>query len=246
MHFLDAGAHRFDFSSNTTICGDGTICPNPGNQTCCANHQGVTLIQYRHSDIFSRQITDSATYHSDQESIALSTAFISSATPSSNLWTASSTPWSGVSSPSSSISSSTSFSTTTPISFPPRSDDWPAALQSHPSLISSSRNSTRYPISSNISSGAKVGIGVGVAIGATVISILFFLLCRSHQQRRLIEQAAIRHRLPGEPLRAYEKPEMTGVPARTEMNENSPRERPVLELSDNGHIHELYQASHPM
>lgn len=46
-----------------------------------------------------------------------------------------------------------------------------------------------------------------------------------------------------QPAREYEMPEMNGVPARSEMDGGLPRGRRVHEISEDGHIRELYLAS---
>ena len=104
--------------------------------------------------------------------------------------------------------------------------------------------SNRPIVSSNLSFGAKAGIGAGVSIGVTVISVLSFLLYRSSRYRRLMQHAVIQNMLQIQPSRGYEKPEMTGVPARTEMDGESAKGRPMQELCGGGLVPELYQTGH--
>ena len=47
----DPGNNAFNYTLNTTDCHDGTICPNPKNDTCCFNNQGVTVITFHNSHL---------------------------------------------------------------------------------------------------------------------------------------------------------------------------------------------------
>ena len=77
----------FDYSLNTTICGDSdkTICPGPNNQTCCDNHQGITEINYYNQDAIPTNSTNPAalsSYYAAGDYISTSSSS-SSTSPSS-------------------------------------------------------------------------------------------------------------------------------------------------------------------
>ena len=58
-------ANWFDYRQNTTNCGDGTLCMNSGNETCCFNGKGIKEIKY-HNDATIPTIAEAwSTYYED-------------------------------------------------------------------------------------------------------------------------------------------------------------------------------------
>ena len=67
FHLLDldhtvANYDHFDYKLNTTICNDGTVCPNndfsTSNNTCCDNHQGRPEINYHNNAVLPDAASD--------------------------------------------------------------------------------------------------------------------------------------------------------------------------------------------
>ena len=103
-------------------------------------------------------------------------------------------------------------------------------LASQPLSPSSNNNDSKIVTTPSLTNGAKAGIGAGIAVGAIVIAVLLVLLIRSYKQRPEV-QLPSSHPMLAEPAKRYEKPEMSGVPAPTEMEANTTQGR---------HVHELY------
>ena len=81
----------------------------------------------------------------------------------------------------------------------------------------------------SLTNGAKAGIGAGTAVAAITIGVLLLLLLRSYRQR-LEVQLPYTNATLADSAKRYEKPEMSGVPARTEMEADVPQGRHAHEL----------------
>ena len=55
----------FGYTQNTTDCGDGTFCMNPGNETCCFDHKGTKEITYHNTATIPTVAASWATYYGD-------------------------------------------------------------------------------------------------------------------------------------------------------------------------------------
>ena len=153
---IDPLTQHFSYANNVTICDDGTVCPNPNNQTCCTKHQGRTELNYQNPARLPESVTGLASYYSQ----AGYTIPGSSATASVKLHAAQSS-----SVPTSATQSSTSSSSTP-------TQPSAAATSSH---TSAKQTLSPAPSSSGLSTGAKAGIGVGVAVAAMICATAAFI-----------------------------------------------------------------------
>ena len=55
----------FDYRQNTTNCGDGTLCMNSGNETCCFNRKGIKEIKYHNNATIPTIAEAWSTYYED-------------------------------------------------------------------------------------------------------------------------------------------------------------------------------------
>ena len=55
----------FSYAENTTNCGDGTFCIDPGNETCCFNGEGVKEITYHNTATIPTVAEEWTTYYED-------------------------------------------------------------------------------------------------------------------------------------------------------------------------------------
>lgn len=161
----DPLTQHFSYANNVTICDDGTLCPNPNNETCCKKHQGRTELNYHNRARLPESVTGLASYYA-QAGYTIPGA---SATPSVELHAARSSPVPTSAAHSSSPPSSTGSgnASSTPAS--------PAAKQSLNPL----------PSSSGLSAGAKAGMGVGIGVAAMIcatVAFIFYLRRRKHQK----------------------------------------------------------------
>lgn len=151
---VDSLTQHFSYTNNVTICDDGTVCPNPNNQTCCTKHQGRTELNYHNLARLPESVTGLASYYSQ----AGYTIPGSSATASVKAHAAQSS-----SVPTSATQLSTSLSTLTQ----------PSAAATSPH-DSAKQTLSPAPSSSGLSTGAKAGIGVGVAVAAMICATVAF------------------------------------------------------------------------
>lgn len=104
QRFINSEGSIFDYSKNTTICDDLTICPGPNNKTCCDSQGGKSEINFHNIATIPSAIISLSTYYSQGGYAFTCDEFISSL--------ATTTPVSSPSSPSpTSISIANSLST---------------------------------------------------------------------------------------------------------------------------------------
>ena len=249
--FLDSGPNEFNYNANTTNCGDGTVCPNPGNQTCCSDHQGIRVIHFNNTDHLPEDPEGLAAYYSDggytiSPSASASPTFVSFASRSPLTFPSSSPITFESSFPSSSETFAAQSSKNSPsaksASSRPGPSDLPSlpkqssplsqpASTSYPALPLPTANSTQSATRSTLGSGAAAGIGVGVTVAALAIGMLLGLLLRSYQRRRKLHQAASPYAMPTDGGRRFEKPEMSADAARVEMDAGLLSRRQIHEIN---------------
>lgn len=156
----------FTYANNATICQDSTVCPNPGNQTCCSSGAGKREILFHYGDYMPTAAKDLSSFYARAGyTLPSSTTLSSGATVSiSPTWTGSSI--------NRVLTSATSASRNGSIS----------SKQS-----TSPDNPTSNSASSGLSSSAKAGVGIGIGIGLGIallfcVSIVFL---RRHRKRKV-------------------------------------------------------------
>ncbi|KAL8832972.1 MAG: hypothetical protein Q9170_004608 [Blastenia crenularia] len=183
-HHLDLGhvANNYDhftYELNTTICHDGTVCPNndfaTSNNTCCDNHQGRPEINYHNNAALPIAASDLPDYYSSAGYTIPTDGVYKTATQSTYTATTRSTPASQAANTSPATPTSTSSPTPTPAP------------------------------SSGLSSGAKAGIGVGVVLGVLAIAalaIFFWMRKRKANLKRAPTQGNMEYK--GVPMQEQE------------------------------------------
>lgn len=145
--------NHFNYTLNTTLCNDMTICPSAGNTTCCDAGEGIHEIIFRQQqEIPTNAASLSEHYAAEGYSLSIASSTTSAATSTTT---------------SASISDSTSASGTSP--FPTMSSD---SRTSSTSAITSSAP----PASTNSSdSGGQLGKSTQIVL-ATVLPALALLV----------------------------------------------------------------------
>ena len=157
----------FDFN-RVTNCSDDTFCPNPNNQSCCDNNQGVVWIFYSNN---AHIPNDLSTYYANA-GYSISTTASASAIPTSTRLaiTTNASPTSSTVMMTSQISTS-------------------SAAKTSPSSTSSSSTS-----SGGLSSRASAGVGVASTLGVLLLLGLALILF-IHKRRR--KNGVVERILPG-------------------------------------------------
>lgn len=193
MDCLEPGAvNYFDYNTNTTKCSDGTFCPNPGNETCCFNHEGVGEITFHNNATIPTLAAGLSTYYE--------AAGYSIPTPTSSTSTS-------IAIASESIFISRTSTTTSAGSLGLR----PSSTQPVPTATSGL--TPALTTSTSLSSGGEAGIIIAGCVCAIVIGVLLYLLRRSRKKR--LTQPGFETKVDG---LQCEKAEMSGHDARTEMD----------------------------
>ena len=164
----DPLTQHFSYANNVTICDDGTVCPNPNNETCCTKHKGRTETNYHNQARLPESVTGLASYYA-QAGYTIPGA---STTPLVEVHAAQSS-----SVPSSATQSSTSSLSSSVVKTTQQSASVTTSTAAEQTLISS------VSTSSGLSAGAKAGIGVGVGVAAMIcatIAFVFYTRQRKH------------------------------------------------------------------
>ena len=196
QHWADSDAF-FNYSQNTTACGDGTFCPHSQNTTCCFNHQGVSQIVYHYKSPLPTAVTGLSDFYA-------ANGYQIATVPSSFSDTLSTNA----------LSVSTSVSSVGTTASPTEPTALPSIFPAEPS--------THETASSALSSSTKADVGVGVAVGVSLAGgLLYFLIRRLRRQPQRDMAHAGTSTNAGVTMsgsRRYEKPELTGEDARKEMD----------------------------
>ncbi|KAL8698534.1 MAG: hypothetical protein Q9201_006518 [Fulgogasparrea decipioides] len=208
---------HFNYTLNTTICSDATVCPNnffsTNNETCCDNHQGKTEVNYHNNAKIPDAAADLADYYASAGYTVPTNGVYKTATYPTLTATTRLT-----------ATSATSATTT------PTATGSPA-----------SPSTTSMP-SPGLGSGAKAGIGIGAAIGALAITgIAVFLWMRRRRNLNRMDNAAGAYGSGGiqysgipshepPPNNTLFKSEMPSDHARVEMDSVSPSQDRTHEL----------------
>ena len=190
MDILEPGAvNYFDYNTNTTKCDDGTFCPDPNNQTCCFNHEGVREITFHNNATIPTVAAGYSTYYE-------AAGYTIPSLTSSLSGTKTISPQGTFSSTARTITSAESFGTQ------------PLAAQATPTSTSGSKPAVAR--STSLSPAGIAGITIALSVCAIVIGALLFLLRKSRKKRPV--QTGLETSL--EALRY----EMSDHAARTEMD----------------------------
>ena len=150
----------FDYGTNTTKCDDGTFCPDPKNQTCCFNHEGVREITFNNGAIIPTVAAGYSTYYE--------AAGYTIPSPTSSFSRAKTiSPESTFSSRTRTITSAESFGTQ------------PLAAQA----TSTSGSKPAVARSTSLSSAGIAGITIALSVCVIVIGALLYLLRKSRKKR---------------------------------------------------------------
>ncbi|KAL8706625.1 MAG: hypothetical protein Q9201_000372 [Fulgogasparrea decipioides] len=155
--------NRFNYTLNTTFCGDGAVCPNnffstSKNKTCCDNHQGKTEVDYHNPAQIPKDYTDLPEYYAAAGYRMPTSREHSTGTASIR----------------------SSAATSAAINSPPAKPSFVTVTA--PALGSPSVTPS---LSSSLSVNAKAGIGVGTSVGAlAIISFAITLWIRRRRYRR--------------------------------------------------------------
>lgn len=193
MDDLVPGAvNYFVYASNTTECSDGTFCPNPQNETCCFNDEGVREITFHNNAIIPTGAAELSRYY---EEAGYSIPNLTSGTSTSMTMSAEYTF----------ISATWTVTSAGPLS--------PRTSPTQPIPTATFETPPPLTTSTSLGSGAKAGVATAACVCATVIGVLLYLLRRSRKKRPI--QPASETKSKG---LQYEKSEMSGHDARTEMD----------------------------
>ncbi|KAL8831106.1 MAG: hypothetical protein Q9191_001055 [Dirinaria sp. TL-2023a] len=151
----DPLTQHFSYAKNVTICGDGTVCPGPKNQTCCKNHQGRTELNFHNRARLPESVTGLASYYA-QAGYTIPT---SSATAATRDHVAQTT----------SVDTHPAGTTST--------------QQVTASSLPSKQTLAPVPSASGLSTGAKAGIGVAVGVTAMICATVAFLFYTRRRNR---------------------------------------------------------------
>lgn len=197
MDNLDPGAvNYFDYKTNTTNCGDGTFCPNPGNITCCYDHQGVKQITFHNDATIPTVAAELSTYYE--------AANYSIPNPTSG-----SSPSTTSFSKNTFIAMTSTRTLATPLVSQRSSAQSTPTADSEPTLASESTPASRT--SNSLSSGGKAGVAIAAGACASMIGVLLYLLRRTWKKRLTQPDFGTKGRWNG-------TLEMPGHDARTEMD----------------------------
>lgn len=170
---IDPLTQHFSYENNVTICDDGTVCPNPKNETCCKKHQGRSELNYHNRATLPESVTGLASYYAQAGYTIPGASAIPSvkvhAAQSSSVPTSASLP--------STSPSSTGSGSASPTSTLPAEKQDPNPLHS----------------SSGLSAGAKAGVGVGIGVAAMIcatITFIFYLRRRKHQKSEALNASS--------------------------------------------------------
>lgn len=186
------GYTAFNYTLNTTICSDGTICPFPNNQTCCNNGQGIHEINFHNDNILPNAAADLSTYYA----AGVYTDFLSTQTSSLQ------------------STSFTAISTTATTSSVMATPTHTAASASPTASTSISPS-----LSTGTKAGIGVGTAIGACIIGALLYLLFLRKGkRSYAGRQADESKGTTRTVQHEAAQQYHKPELTAESSLVEMD----------------------------
>ena len=184
----------FGYKQNTTNCGDGTFCMNPGNETCCLSHKGTKEITYHNSATIPTVANALATYYEDANySIPSTTSGFSTSTAAG--------------------SQPTSISQASQSQTP---NNLPASSSQHPSPTNSTALTPIATTTTALSSHEKAAIGTGSALGGVgVLGIVCSIYLYRRSRNKRSGELGLRYRAE---LDSNEQIELSGDDVRSEMD----------------------------
>ena len=144
----------FSYSQNTTMCNDGTVCMNPGNNSCCDQGNGKHEIHYYNNAAIPTGVAQLNFYYANGDYGG--TSGVRSVHP-----------------PASVTLSGTNSGATPPLA------TTTGIVPVSSSTTAPNRQSKKYVQGVRVG----IGVGIGASLGTILIALILFLIWRRHKKR---------------------------------------------------------------